>query len=136
MNMNATTMALKPTTTVPEWTLADRLRKVRLLTGLNQKGMASSLGLSAPTYSAYESGRNQPRANQLMSMIKRIELMTGVPATWMLGIYEETPPPAGDGANEVTVRHQGLEPRTHWLSPHVASLAFYRQRSNSATKSA
>lgn len=40
---------------VPEWTMADRLRKVRELTGLDQSEFASLIGVSRGTVSTYES---------------------------------------------------------------------------------
>lgn len=72
-----------------EWSLADRLRKVRRdVAKLGQEEFADALGVSIKAYGAWEAGRNTPR--ELVALAKRIEVLTGVPAAWMLGI-EETP---------------------------------------------
>ncbi len=41
---------------VPDWTLADRLRKIRRHVGMSQAQFAALLGVRAPTYSAWEAG--------------------------------------------------------------------------------
>ena len=100
---------------VPEWTTADRLRRVRRDAELDQAEFAKRLGLKQQRYGAWEAGRNNPPMNEFVTVAKRIELAFGVPAAWLLGLDVENPQPDGpDGGNGV--RHQGLEPRTRWLS--------------------
>ena len=81
-------MSTQPTAQwrVPEWTLADRLRKIRRLTGMPQGEFARAINVPEPRYAAWESGRNQPHSSDLLAVAKRIELLTQVPATWVLGL--------------------------------------------------
>jgi transcriptional regulator with XRE-family HTH domain len=46
---------------IPEWTLADRLRKARLASGLTQEEFADQLGAKPGAYTHWEAGRNTPR---------------------------------------------------------------------------
>ena len=89
---------------VPQWTFADRLRKARQVAGFTQREFADALEVSAGSYSQWESGNNGPR--DIVAVVKRIELMTGVPSAWLLGIDEPQLPPPG------MVRREGIEPPT------------------------
>lgn len=83
---------------IPEWTAGDRLRRIRRDTSLNQEAFAKQLGLGAQRYSAWESGRNQPPLTEFIAVAKRIELLTGVPAEWTLGLeMRNAPQPDGPG---------------------------------------
>lgn len=85
-------MSAKPAHTgplIPEWTLADRLRKVRRHTGMSQAEIADLLGTNQRTYAAWESEQSRPR--NVVAVAKRIELVTHVPAAWVLGIDLFTP---------------------------------------------
>ncbi|WP_434056286.1 helix-turn-helix domain-containing protein [Georgenia wangjunii] len=90
------THAIEEGTWIPEWTLADRLRKARQSTGLRQREFAEKLEVGAPAYAQWESGNNQPR--DIVTLARRIEMLTSIPATWILGLNEERPRPAGSGA--------------------------------------
>jgi transcriptional regulator with XRE-family HTH domain len=46
---------------IPTWTLADRLRKARELTGLDQGAFAELAGISRTTVTNYEHGKRAPR---------------------------------------------------------------------------
>ncbi|MHA7292597.1 helix-turn-helix transcriptional regulator [Arthrobacter sp. HLT1-21] len=76
-------------TWTPEWSFADRLRKIRRESGAKQEDFAARLGVNDNQYKAWETGRNHPRDQ--VATAKRIELMTGVPAVWVLGLEEEKP---------------------------------------------
>jgi transcriptional regulator with XRE-family HTH domain len=80
---------------IPEWTLADRLRKARLSVKLGQREFAAALGVSAPTYSQWEAGNARPR--DLVAIAKRIEMLTRVPAAWLLGVDDVSTRPNGPG---------------------------------------
>lgn len=68
-----------------QWTLADRLRKVRReIARMEQRPFAELLGISKETYTAWETGRNEPK--NLVSIARRIEVLTGAPAAWLLGV--------------------------------------------------
>ncbi|MDO1481429.1 helix-turn-helix domain-containing protein [Rhodococcus ruber] len=92
--------------TVPEWTQADRLRKAREVAGLTQTELAQILELTRRTISYLESGERPPKRTVLAGW----SLATGVPIEW-LETGTAPSPGGGDGA-ELSVRHQGLEPRT------------------------
>jgi transcriptional regulator with XRE-family HTH domain len=49
-----------------EWTIADRLRKARELTGLNQEGFATRIGISKGTVSTYEIDPDAPHKPPFM----------------------------------------------------------------------
>ena len=79
---------------VPEWTLGDRLRKVRRMGGLSQTEFAVELGTNQKTYASWEADNSAPRHQQLIAIAKRIELISGISASWVLGV--ESPPPPVD----------------------------------------
>lgn len=64
---------------IPEWTLADRLRKAREMTGLGQIEFAEHSGISRASVVNYETGRRVPRAVYLSAWA----LATGVPVEWL-----------------------------------------------------
>ncbi len=51
---------------------------------MDQAEFARALGFSRPAYQSYEAGRHSPR--DVVAMARRIELLTGVPASWTLGL--------------------------------------------------
>ncbi len=84
---------------VPEWTLADRFRKVRQSTGLGQREFAAHLEVTAGAYQQWEADNSRPR--NVVAIAKRVELLTGVPAAWLLGVEPTNPRPDGpDGGGE------------------------------------
>jgi transcriptional regulator with XRE-family HTH domain len=79
---------------VPEWTFSDRLRKVRRdIAQESQEDFAAHLGVTKVAYAAWESGRNVPRGQ--ITIAKRVEVLTGVPASWLLGLDEPDTPSRG-----------------------------------------
>lgn len=79
---------MKRTSRVPEWTLGDRLRKIRIEGGFGtQAEFAELIGANLQQYGAWESGRNRPR--DIVALAKRIELLARVPAEWTLGLDED-----------------------------------------------
>lgn len=80
------------TALVPTWTFADRMRKVRRdVLDMEQSELAASLGVTKAAYAAWESGRNEPRS--ILAVARKVELMSRVPAAWILGV---------DGENRTT----------------------------------
>jgi transcriptional regulator with XRE-family HTH domain len=69
---------------VPEWNLADRLRKVRRDRGLTQDQIARELGIKAVTWSSWEADRTHPA--DVIGLAVSIERRFGVPSSWTLGI--------------------------------------------------
>lgn len=90
----------------PEWSTADRLRKIRRDTGFSQDEFAAKLGANPNQYRAWESGRNHPR--DIVSLARRIELLTGVPAAWTLGLMDSIP--RDDGGDDSGVRSPKSDP--------------------------
>lgn len=66
-----------------------RLRAIRQAFNKEQKEMAEWLGIKLSSYSAYEKGPSQPRARDIVDVAKRIQEITGCPATWLLGLEPE-----------------------------------------------
>lgn len=107
----------------PSWTFEDRLRKARMAVARqNQHRFAAELGLTQAAYGAYETGRHRPR--DVVAFAKRVEMLTGVPATWLLGL-DEAPVAAASSAAEITteagVQGKGINPH---CSPSPATARF------------
>lgn len=82
--------ATSPERNVPTWGFHDRMRKVRFdVLGIHQADMADKLGVTKAAYAAWESGRTQPR--DILAVARRVELLSGVPAAWVLGVDEPAP---------------------------------------------
>ena len=80
--MNATQ---ETETRIPTWTFADRIRKARKETGLDQREFAAKIGVKESTYATYETGRNEPRYKDVFDLAKRVESVAKVPAVWLIG---------------------------------------------------
>lgn len=73
---------------MPEWTLADRLRKIRRDRHLTQEQIADILGIKSVTFASWEAGRTRP--HDVVALAGLIETRFGVPAAWTLGIINPT----------------------------------------------
>ena len=89
-----------PASGVPQWTLGDRLRKARRHIGATQTAFAEQLGESAKTYSNWEADRHPPAS--VVALAQRVQAVTGVPATWLLGLDDGPGTPAGPGPSGTT----------------------------------
>ena len=69
---------------LPEWNLADRLRKIRRDRHMTQEQIATELGIKPVTWSSWEAGRTHPQ--DVLALAVAIERRFGVPASWTLGI--------------------------------------------------
>ena len=97
---------------VPEWTFADRLRKIRTSGGWSQKEIASLLEVGSSAYAQWEAGNAKPR--DVVAIANRLELMARVPAAWTLGLNDENRHPDNpNGGSQFSVHPPGLEPGTH-----------------------
>jgi transcriptional regulator with XRE-family HTH domain len=74
---------------IPEWTFADRLRKIRRHLGMSQAEIAEELGTNQRTYASWESENSAPR--NPVTVAKRIEALSRVPAAWVLGVESTLP---------------------------------------------
>lgn len=64
---------------IPAWTLGDRLRKARLMTGQNTKDFAETIGVSQKTVNNAESGAHEVRK----IVLRAWAMATGVPVEWL-----------------------------------------------------
>lgn len=94
----------------PTWTLTDRLRKSRLLAGLEQAEIAELVGVSRNSVSNYENGKTELTATTFV----RWAHATGVTLDWLAeGVNDKTPAEAGAVSTVSTsVRPEGFEPPT------------------------
>lgn len=92
---------------IPQWSLADRIRKAREYAGQSQSELSELAGYSRATIANIEQGKSTARRGQLIA----IAFATGVDLNWL----ETGNTPAGDPGEGGAVGHQGLEPRTRWL---------------------
>jgi transcriptional regulator with XRE-family HTH domain len=66
--------------TVPEWTMADRLRKARDHAGVKQVDFADQVGISRRSLTNYELGHSTPSKPVLLAWAMR----TGVSMEWLI----------------------------------------------------
>ena len=71
----------------PTWTLAERLRRARLLAGLEQRELAEQLGVNRATISLWENGHTEPSASNFV----RWAIATGQPLEWLADGVKYTP---------------------------------------------
>lgn len=64
---------------VPEWTMGDRLRKARSLTGQTTRQFAATLGVSQVTVTSAENDSRRVRTITLRAWA----MATGVPVEWL-----------------------------------------------------
>lgn len=69
-----------PPTVVPEWDLADRLRKALRVSGLHVSDMAEYLGITRETVGRYINGHTE---NVPLQTLRLWSLRTGVPLEWI-----------------------------------------------------
>lgn len=79
---------------IPQWTLADRLRKARLHAGLEQAELAAEIGIGRSTIVNYESGKTEPSRPVLLAW----SLRCGVSYEWL---SEMDPNPWGGAKAQV-----------------------------------
>lgn len=76
---------------VPTFTVADRLRKARTTTGLDQADFAADLGISRGTVNNYETGRTEPNR----AMLAKWAMRCAVPPEWLAFGVEPNVVPRG-----------------------------------------
>lgn len=89
---------------VPQWTLADRLRKIRRDSGLSQEDMAYVLGVGVSAFAAWEAGRNMP--TRPLELADAIEREFDVPAAWTLGLLDRPPARGSDYVAAIPVQRR------------------------------
>ena len=99
--------------TIPEFTLGDRLRKARELTGLSVRRFAEEIGVSHGTITNAEGDRRAVRP----ITIKAYAMKTGVPFEWLAtGVMPNGPEDGPDGGS--TAGHARTDV---WLAGLVAA---------------
>ena len=72
-------MSIQAAGAVPDWTMADRLRKAREYAALEQGQLAQMIGASRTTIGNAERGANKPRRPLVIAWA----MATGVDLTWL-----------------------------------------------------
>lgn len=90
MTRTTARVATRPVVVTP-WTTAERMRKVRRLAGMNQTDFAAAIGVGREAYSSWEASTHDIQPRNIVTVARRIEDLTGVSASWILGL-DETPP--------------------------------------------
>lgn len=93
--MNAQIAYQGETFVIPAWTFADKLRKCRTIASMDQRTFAEHIGVKPSAYAQWEADNNKPR--DIVTVAKSVEMLTRVPATWILGIDDR--PTEGSGSN-------------------------------------
>jgi transcriptional regulator with XRE-family HTH domain len=78
---------------VPQWTLADRLRKAREHADLDQSDFADQVGISRRSVTNYEKGHSSPSRPVLLAWAMR----TGVAMEWLSKGTTHGGPDGGEG---------------------------------------
>ena len=68
----------------PEFTFADRLRKVRREVGKDQEEFAVMLGVKKSKIASAEAGIRPVPPDQVWALAHQVEKLTGFPATWLV----------------------------------------------------
>jgi transcriptional regulator with XRE-family HTH domain len=67
---------------IPQWTLADRMRKARTHAGLEQGELAAEIGIARSSVVNYENGHTRPSRPVLLSWAWRCK----VSPEWLIGL--------------------------------------------------
>ena len=121
---------------IPEWSFAERVRKVRRDMHLTQEQFADLIGVGLKAYSAWESGKNHP-AN-IIELATTLERITGVDRRWFIGWISDDHSP--DGQNGWAPSGSNRRPKEYLgdgidddldeddTPPPIADLDFERER--------
>lgn len=92
----------------PVWSFSDRIRKARVdVAGMNQEAFAAALGVSEGSLASWETNRAKPR--DIVAVAKRIEMLTHIPAAWLLGIEDAPDRGPGGGSQAVGANRRQIE---------------------------
>lgn len=94
-------MSTEPHGAVPQFTVGDRLRKAREVSGMDQGELAEAMGVSRKTIGNNESGGVTPRK----IVIRAWALATGVDAEWLETGEDPADPHGPGGGVPVTSRY-------------------------------
>ena len=100
-------MTIQPERFYPAWTLGDRIRKARLTTGMNQRDFAPLIGVKPGSLASWEADHSHPR--DVVAIARRITMLTGVPAAWLLGLDDGPGGDDGGGGGRLGEHNRGTE---------------------------
>ncbi|QBC87349.1 helix-turn-helix domain-containing protein [Mycobacterium avium] len=89
-------MTVQTDVVYPVWSFGDRIRKARTLADMNQREFAAAIEVAEGSLAAWETDRAIPR--DIVTVAKRVELLTRIPAAWLLGV--STPGPFNGGSSQ------------------------------------
>ena len=98
------TFSLGSNLKVPQWSVADRVRKARETSGLKQAELAESIGMARTSLARIEQGKVEPRRTSLIA----IAFATRVPLEWIE--HGKTPADNPGGGSECAIRDSNPEP--------------------------
>lgn len=96
---------------VPQFTLGDRLRRLRRDHNMTQGAFAALLGQTEKAYGAWESGINTPRGDTLLDLGQAVEHLYGAGARdWLMGWSSSPSGPTGPrGVPSAVEREQRIK---------------------------
>lgn len=104
----------------PDWTLGDRIRMARGMVDMTQGAFATAIKVAEGSLAAWETDRSQPR--NVVAVAKRIEMLTSIPASWILGLDSgPNPSPGGGGSSLLPRLDSNQEPSDERFSSEVAA---------------
>lgn len=65
-------------------TIGDRIKEVRIKSGLTQEALASKMGIAKTTLTGYEKGNRGPKSDMLM----KIAIICGTSVDYLVGVEE------------------------------------------------
>ena len=73
--------------TIPTWSLGDRIRKARRDAGLSQQELADTIGVKVGSVSSWEADTAKPR--DVITVVSAIAEATDVSVVWLAGLTGE-----------------------------------------------
>lgn len=101
-----------PAQAVPTWTVGDRLRKAREITGLDRQAWAHELGIARNSVAKYEASDEVPRQVVLLAWAMR----SGVPVEWLASGETAPTPPTSDAPSEINTDYSQIREILHCVA--------------------
>ena len=108
-------------TKIPVWSIADRLRKARETTGMDQIEFSTHSGISRTSITNYEQAKREPKGLYLRAWAEA----TGVDIHWIEYGHEKTPADSSTGVCDLcalTGSNRGPADYGSWFDGHEAIL--------------
>lgn len=101
---------------IPKIGFGDRLRRLRISLGMDQREFAAEVGLKPATLGNYELSEATPRSARLVA--NSIQLRYGIPSSWLLTGEEPADGPDGAGRQTTVIRPRHRIPRPRGAEYH------------------